>query len=171
MPVYASPATLAVLHRIFDYALTDDRYGFFGIPVVDWHPLDGPVEIGGHRVTRRPARTTASTWRPASASTRPTAARWPGARTAAACPRPRASVCGGWTSSSSTACATGRIPRTSRWPRPSRPSATWRRGAAWLIHMTHDLDHATTEAALPEMPEVPGGVHLAYDGLTVDIGR
>jgi hypothetical protein len=35
--------------------------------------------------------------------------------------------------------------------------------------MTHDLDHAITEANLPPCPEVPGGVRLAYDGLVVDV--
>ena len=54
VPVYASRATLADLHRIFNYALTDGGGGFFGIPVVDWRPLEGPVEIGGHRITGVP---------------------------------------------------------------------------------------------------------------------
>ena len=33
----------------------------------------------------------------------------------------------------------------------------------FLIHLAHDIDHDTVEATLPE------GVHLAYDGLTLDI--
>lgn len=33
----------------------------------------------------------------------------------------------------------------------------------WLIHLSHDVDHATVEAALPE------GYRLAYDGLVLDI--
>jgi hypothetical protein len=37
--------------------------------------------------------------------------------------------------------------------------------------MTHDLEHAATEAALPPHPEVPGGIRLAYDGLTIEVGR
>ncbi len=32
----------------------------------------------------------------------------------------------------------------------------------YFIHMTHDLSHASTDAELPE------GMHLAYDGLTLD---
>ena len=35
--------------------------------------------------------------------------------------------------------------------------------------MTHDLDHEATERSLPALPEVPGGVRLAYDGLVVDV--
>ena len=34
---------------------------------------------------------------------------------------------------------------------------------AYFIHMTHDLLHAETEKELPE------GVHLAYDGLQVEL--
>jgi phosphoribosyl 1,2-cyclic phosphate phosphodiesterase len=55
-PVYASPASLADLYRIFKYALTDAGYGMFGIPVVDWRPLDRPVDLWGHRLTPVPVR-------------------------------------------------------------------------------------------------------------------
>ena len=34
---------------------------------------------------------------------------------------------------------------------------------AWLTHLCHDLDHATTEAALP------AGVRISYDGLQVEV--
>lgn len=33
----------------------------------------------------------------------------------------------------------------------------------WLIHLTHEVDHASTEAALPE------GIRLAYDGLVLEL--
>jgi phosphoribosyl 1,2-cyclic phosphate phosphodiesterase len=33
----------------------------------------------------------------------------------------------------------------------------------WLIHLTHEVDHATVEATLPE------GIRLAYDGLKLEI--
>jgi phosphoribosyl 1,2-cyclic phosphate phosphodiesterase len=33
----------------------------------------------------------------------------------------------------------------------------------WLIHLTHDIDHASFDATLPE------GVHLAYDGLRLEV--
>ena len=33
----------------------------------------------------------------------------------------------------------------------------------YLIHLTHDIDHASVEATLPE------GVHLAYDGLVLTV--
>ncbi len=170
VPVYASRATMATLQRIFDYALTDDRCGFFGIPVVDWRPLDEPVDFGGHRISGIPLRHGEHL----ATGIRIDA---PDGHSMAWCP----DCCG--------------IPEASRErlqglddlfldglrhrPHPTHFTVaqsleTIRRLAprrAWLIHMTHDLDHAATEAALPEMPEVPGGVRLAYDGLTVDIGR
>jgi phosphoribosyl 1,2-cyclic phosphate phosphodiesterase len=34
---------------------------------------------------------------------------------------------------------------------------------ALLVHMTHDIDHASVSAALPQ------GVELAYDGLVVEV--
>jgi phosphoribosyl 1,2-cyclic phosphate phosphodiesterase len=35
----------------------------------------------------------------------------------------------------------------------------------WLIHLTHDIDHASVERTLPE------GAHLAYDGLVLRFGN
>ncbi len=34
-------------------------------------------------------------------------------------------------------------------------------GRTWFIHMAHDLPHAQTDA------ELPAGIALAYDGLTL----
>lgn len=34
--------------------------------------------------------------------------------------------------------------------------------STWLIHLAHDIDHATVEATLPK------GIRLAYDGLVLD---
>ena len=35
----------------------------------------------------------------------------------------------------------------------------------WLIHLTHEVDHATVEAGLP------AGVRLAYDGLRLELNE
>lgn len=35
--------------------------------------------------------------------------------------------------------------------------------ATWFVHMSHDVDHATVDAGLPD------GMRLAYDGLVVDV--
>ena len=36
-------------------------------------------------------------------------------------------------------------------------------GESYLIHMCHDVEHAATEAGLPD------GIHLSYDGLELDV--
>jgi phosphoribosyl 1,2-cyclic phosphate phosphodiesterase len=170
VPVYASRATLADLGRIFNYALTDAGMGFFGIPVVDWHPLDGPVEIAGYRVTGVPlhhGNHLATGFRIDA----------PDGGSLAWCP----DCCG--MPEVSLDCLRGLdalfIDGLRHRPHPTHFTVaqaveTVRLLAprrAWLVHMTHDLDHAATEASLPALPEVPGGLRLAYDGLVVDVAR
>ena len=168
IPVYASPATMAVLHRCFDYALTDISYGLAGIPIVTWHTWTDPVEIAGHRLTPVPLEHAAHLATGIRVDT-------PDGRSLAWCPdchgippqsherlrgldllfldglrhRPHHSH---FTVEQALAALRDLAPRQ-----------------AYLIHMTHDLDHEPTERAIPAMPEVPGGVRLAYDGLTVDV--
>jgi phosphoribosyl 1,2-cyclic phosphate phosphodiesterase len=170
VPVYASRATLADLQRIFNYALTDDGWGFFGIPVVEWHTLEGAVEIDGHRVTGVPLY---------HGDHQATGIRIdsPDGAAVAWCP----DCCG--------------LPETSQEQlrgldvlfidglrhRPHPTHFTVAQAVemirclaprqAWLVHMTHDLDHAATEASLPALPEVPGGLRLAHDGLVVNVAR
>ena len=168
VPVYASPATMAALHKVFDYTLTDLSYGLAGVPVVTWHTWPEPVEIAGHRLTPVPlvhGTHLATGIRIDS----------PEGKSFAWCPD-----CHG-------------IPEASREklrgldvlfidglrhrPHPTHFTVAEALAAlrdlaprqAYLIHMTHDLDHEATERAIPAMPEVPGGVRLAYDGLTVDV--
>jgi phosphoribosyl 1,2-cyclic phosphate phosphodiesterase len=169
-PVYASPATLSVLHRIFSYALTEDLHGFFGIPVVAWHALEGPVEIAGHRIRGVPLEHgehvatglridapdgAALAWCP-DCHGLPPASRdrlrgldvlfLDGLRH-----RPHPTH---FTVAESLAAIRDLAPRS-----------------AYLVHMAHDLDHATTEAALPQYAEVPGGIRLAADGMVLDVTR
>ena len=168
IPVYAHPSALARLQRIFAYALTDAGPQMFGVPTVDWRPWTGPVEVGGHRVTPVPLR---HGLLPAF-GVRIDA---PDGGALAWCPD-----CGG-------------IPEASREmlggldvlfldalrhkPHPTHFTVAEAVEAiralaprqAYLIHMGHDLDHAATEAALPDVPEVPGGIRLAHDGLEVDV--
>jgi phosphoribosyl 1,2-cyclic phosphate phosphodiesterase len=168
-PVYAAPSALADLHRIFRYVLTDASFDMFGIPVVDWRPLVGPVDLWGYRLTPVPVR---------HGIHLATCLRIDGPGGSMAwcpdcCGFPDGSreMLGGldvlfldglrhrphpthFTVAESVEAIRGLAPRR-----------------AFLIHMTHDLDHATTEAALPALPEVPGGIRLAYDGMTVEVGR
>ena len=168
VPVYASPATLDALYRIFEYALTDTGCGLFGIPVIEWHSLTRPFEIGGHRVTPLTLEHGALT----ATGFRIDA---PDGAALAWCPD-----CSGI-----PAAAAELLRRLDvlfidglrHRPHPTHFTVAEAVAAirqlaprqAYLIHMTHDLDHAATEAALPRLPEVPSGIRLAYDGLTLDV--
>jgi phosphoribosyl 1,2-cyclic phosphate phosphodiesterase len=168
IPVYASPATMTVLHRCFDYALTDLSYGLAAIPVVTWHAWTEPVEIGGHRLTPVPLEhgTDLATGIRIDS---------PDGRSLAWCPD-----CHGIPPASRDLLRGMDVMFLDGLRHRRHPThftveealAALRDLAprrAYLIHMTHDLDHEATERAIPAMPEVPGGVRLAYDGLTVDV--
>ena len=168
IPIYAHPSTLGRLQRIFEYAITDAGWRRFGIPVVEWRPWTGPVEMAGHRLTPVPL---VHGVLPAF-GVRIDA---PDGASLAWCPD-----CGG-------------VPETSRpmlagldvlfvdalrhRPHPTHFTVDQAVEAvrslaprqAYLIHMAHDLDHAATEADLPDLPEVPAGIRLAYDGLEVEV--
>jgi phosphoribosyl 1,2-cyclic phosphate phosphodiesterase len=169
-PVYASPATLSVLRRTFEYALTDDATGMFGIPIVRWHAWTEPVTIDGHRVTpvTLPHAALPATGVRVDA---------PDGSSLAWCPDCRA------VPPEALDLLRGLdvlfIDGLRHRPHPTHFTVSEALEAvraiaprrAWLIHMTHDLDHAVTEAALPRLPEVPGGVRLAYDRLELEVKR
>jgi len=174
VPVYATPATLARLQPTFEYAITDagtprgDAGFLFGIPLVEWHAWTEPVDLWGHRLT--PVSLMHGV-HPAT-GVRIDA---PEGSSLAWCP----DCCG--MPEESKALLRGLDVlfldglRHERHPthftvfeaveaiRKLAPRQ------AYLVHMTHDLDHARTEAALPTLKEVPGGVRLAYDGLVINI--
>ena len=169
IPVYAHPSTLARLQRIFEYAVTDAGWRMFGIPVVEWRPWTGPLEMAGHRVT--PVRL----WHgvlPAF-GVRIDA---PDEASLAWCPD-----CGGVPEGSRallTRLDVLFMDALRHRPHPTHFTVDEAVEAvralaprqAWFIHMAHDLDHAATDADLPRLPEVPGGLRLAYDGLEVAVG-
>jgi phosphoribosyl 1,2-cyclic phosphate phosphodiesterase len=162
LPIYAGPQVLGRLMRVFDYCLTDISQGTYGVPVVRWESFDGPVEIAGHRVTpvylahgifnaygiRIDAPDgRALAWCPDCWAIPPEARRrlegldalfLDGLRHR---PHP-------------THFTVAQAVEAIRDLRPRR---------AWLIHMTHDLDHEATERTLPD------GIRLSYDGMTVDL--
>ena len=170
VPIYASPSTLARLYPLFEYALTDARGGGFGIPIVEWHALTEPVELDGHRVTPMSLEHGAS---------RATGLRIdaPGGASLAWCP----DCCG--IPAESAGLLRGLdvlfLDGLRHKPHPTHFTVAEAVEAvrdlaprqAWLVHMTHDLDHAETEASLPQCDAVPGGIRLAYDGLVVEVGR
>jgi phosphoribosyl 1,2-cyclic phosphate phosphodiesterase len=168
IPVYASPATMAVLHKVFDYTLTDLSYGLAGIPVVTWHAWTEPVQIAGHCLTPVPLE---------HGTHLATGVRIdsPEGRALAWCP----DCCGIPPASREKLLGLDLLFLDGLRHRPHPTHFTVQQALAairdlaprqaYLIHMTHDLDHEATERAIPAMPEVPGGVRLAYDGLTVDV--
>lgn len=169
IPVYAMPSALADLYRIFHYALTDASYTGFGIPIVEWRPLTEPFELDGHRVTPVPLEHGVGP----AAGIRIDA---PDGAALAWCPD-----CSGISSASMERLrgldalfldGLRHKPHPTHFTVAEAVEAIRRLAPreAWLIHMTHDLDHAETEASLTQSDDVPGGIRLAYDGLVVDVG-
>ncbi|HUX01831.1 MAG: MBL fold metallo-hydrolase [Phycisphaerae bacterium] len=168
IPVYASPATLARLQPTFAYALTDAGFGLYSIPVVEWHAWTGPVDLWNHRLTPVSLEHGVHLATGVRVDS-------PDGKALAWCP----DCCG--------------IPEESKpllrgldvlfldglrhKPHPTHFTVAEAIEAirnlapkrAYLVHMTHDLDHAATEAALPHLEQVPGGIRLAYDGLEVEV--
>ena len=169
VPVYASPATLACLCRLFEYALTEDACIGFGIPIVEWHALTEPVELDGHRLT--PVRLMHGL-RPATGFRIDA----PDGASLAWCP----DCCGIPAESADLLRGLDVLFLDVLRHKPHHTHFTVAEAVetirslapreAWLIHMTHDLDHAETEALLPPCYEVPGEIRLAYDGLVVEVG-
>jgi len=168
VPVYAAPSTMVRLHRLFEYAITDAGWVGHGVPVVHWHTWTGPVQIAGHMLTPVTVR-----HGPLPA----TAVRIdaPDGASLAWCP----DCCGIPAASMDRLRGLDVLFLDGLRHRPHPTHFTVAEAVAvirdlaprqaWLIHMTHDLDHAETEAALPACPEVPGGIRLAYDGLEVEV--
>ena len=180
VPVYATPATLARLQPTFEYAITDAGF-LFGIPLVEWHAWTEPVDLWGHRLTPvslvhgvYPATGVRIDAPEAGHGTSRTRAR---GSSLAWCP----DCCG--MPEESKALLRGLdvlfLDGLRHEPHPTHFTVSEAVEAirelaprqAYLVHMTHDLDHARTEAALPTLKEVPGGVRLAYDGLALNVQR
>jgi phosphoribosyl 1,2-cyclic phosphate phosphodiesterase len=163
LPVYASPHTLARVMAAFDYCLTDATQGMYGIPIVRWETFLAPVDLWGHRVT--PVLLAHGVF--CAYGIRVDA---PDGRSVAWCPDCSAIL------PESRRKLEGLdalfIDGLRHRPHPTHFTVAQaveviqdlRPRQAWLIHMTHDLDHEATERGLPD------GIRLAYDGMTVDVG-
>jgi phosphoribosyl 1,2-cyclic phosphate phosphodiesterase len=157
IPCYASAETWADIRRTFHYAFDGVKRLGGGIPRVDAHEIDGPIDIRGVRVVPVPLwhgdapifGFRFGTFAYLTDCNRLADEAWPlidGVDTLvidALRDKPH-------TTHFTVAGAIDVIARV----RPRR---------ALMTHMAHDLGHAATNARLPE------GVELAYDGLVVDV--
>ncbi|MGH9476038.1 MAG: MBL fold metallo-hydrolase [Terriglobales bacterium] len=156
LPVYASPATLADLRRVFQYVF-EGTYTASAIPRVAPHEIQGPVDLFG------------TTFEPVPVL------------------HGELPVLGFRFGANAYITDVSEIPPSSRArladldllildalrlrPHPTHFHlesaldlvAGLRPRRTYFTHIAHELAHAATEASLPE------GVHLAYDGLRLEI--
>jgi phosphoribosyl 1,2-cyclic phosphate phosphodiesterase len=152
VPVYGQPETLEVVRRMFAYAFDANPAHRSSRPAISLHPIDGPFELGGHRIVPVPLL------------------------------HGEMPVLGFRFGPFAYCTDVSRIPEGSvpllaelevlilaglRYrPHPMHfnieQATAWARRigarATYLTHLTHDISHAKTSAELPD------GVGLAYDG-------
>jgi len=157
IPCYGNDRTIQRLRHVFDYVLDSVEHDFFDVPVVAFNIVDRPFLLFGRTVIPVPL----------------VHGRWP---------------CFGYRLGNFAYCTDVKeIPPESMEllrgldtlvlgalrmrPHPTHFSleqalaviAELRPRRAYLTHIAHDLDHQTTNAALP------ADVQLAYDGLVIDV--
>lgn len=158
IPIYASAPTLRALRQSFDYIFHPPSFVGGGIPQVEPHLVEGPMEIGGVEIIPVPVE-------------HGNAEGCQGYRIGGLAYLPDVKV----------------IPESSLLflqgldllilnclrPRPHISHLSLAESLAYmdrlqpkrclLTHMTHDIDYETEE------PSLPGNVRFAYDGLVVDV--
>lgn len=158
IPAFGSKLTLDALRRIFGYAF-DPVEPNWGLPQVRAHEVEGPFELFGEEVVpvtvlhgRMPV----------------TAYRFTDVAYVTDCSRIPEEAMAALQGLDTLILDTLR--HRSHPTHLSLPEALdivdrLRPRRAFLTHISHELEHAAVEAELPQ------GVHLAYDGLTLDIGN
>ncbi len=157
VPVYAPVETMRAFERVFKFAF-DGMHRYPGYLIPEPHVVDGPFELGGTTLTPLavPHGKMSVTGYLLAREGRPLLAYLPDCN---AVPEPVRQLVRG--------VDTLVIDALRRAPHPTHLSveealevvADIAPRAAWLTHLSHDLSHAETEAALPL------GVKIAYDGL------
>lgn len=159
LPVYAGPETAAILRERFAYAFVDQFAFYGGKPDLTLHVFDGPFDLFGQEVVPIPVK------------------------------HGRLTVHGYRFGPLAYVTDAKEIPPSSldllrdldvlvlnalrERPHPTHLSLSeavaviqeLRPRAAYLVHLSHELSHAAASAQLPP------GIEVAYDGLTVRTGR
>jgi len=161
IPAYADAATLADIRRAFHYISTDKIPGFYR-PQIDFITVDGPFQLGGTRVTPIPVEHGLD---PTfgfrfdcdgkSLAYVPDCRRLPDASMAL--------VAG---ADVVILDALRHREHKTHMTVEDSVATLQKLGApqAYLIHLCHDLDHATLAASLPEC------IDVSYDGQVIELG-
>lgn len=156
LPIFANAATLADLRRVFQYVFAA-QYTASAIPRVDAHEITGPVDLFGARFEPIPVLH----------GTLPILGYRFGANAyltdVSAIPAPSLDRLQGL--DVLVLDALRRRPHPTHFHLDSALAIVERLHPqrTYFTHIAHELPHAATEAALP------AGVHLAYDGLTLEV--
>ena len=156
VPVYSSARTLGEVRERFAYAFTETSVGSTR-PSLDLHPVDAPFTIGSSAI--RPLEILHGTWTI-------TGYRIGGlgyVTDASAIPPEAWAQLGGLDVLVLNALRFDAHPTHYTIAQAVEVIAALRPRRAFLVHMTHSVEHVAAGAALPP------GVEFAYDGLTVDV--
>lgn len=157
MPLYADARTLDDLRRTFAYAFTAEEQAGGGVPQVEPHEVTGPFAIRGHAFVPVPILH----------GSRPIlgyrVGRFAYLTDCSAIPEESLPLLRGTDVLVLGALRHRRHP--THFSLGEAMSAAARVGAAqaWFTHMCHDLGHEATSR------ELPAGMALAWDGLTVEV--
>ncbi len=160
IPVHAAPETLREVQRVFHYVGTAPRAGLYR-PLAAFHPIKGPFQVGDVQVTP-------VTVEHGDALTQGFRFDWDG-RSVGYVPdchtMPEATVAALRGVDVMVLDALRYRPHANHLAVSEALDLLGRIGAprAFLVHLCHDLDHATLEAQLPV------GVHVSHDGLRVQV--
>jgi len=161
MPVHATPATLADLRRVFQYAF-NGSHQFRNYVRPSPVPIEGPFDLGGLRITpvELPHGRMVTTGLVFSRGDRKLLAYYTDCQAV-----PLAAVAVARGADVLVLDALRHAPHTTHLSFDDAVEAAETIGAkrTYFIHMCHDLGHAETEARLPE------NIRLAYDGLRLSI--
>ena len=159
IPCYGSPHTMDHLQRMFPYVQTTDHPATYEIPVVSFHTIDGPFDLFGRTVTPVPVKH----------------GRWDclGYRFGRFAYVTDVNAIGESSMELLADLDVLILGALRHRPHPTHFTvsealeivARLKPRRTWFTHICHDLDHASTNAELPD------GIELAWDGLAFDMAH